>query len=114
MTQCNVRLAVIQRVIIDRQLKETVGGLSPQVHSILKLFAEQRVAALGRATGVEQGPGQLGKLMGDGDGGPGLWGALSGCVCVGVPGLPQAGGQAKQNLESQVADLVKDTVCADI
>ena len=41
------------------------GDLSPHFHSLLKLFAEQRVAAISRATGVEQGPGQLGKLMGE-------------------------------------------------
>ena len=41
------------------------GDLSPHFHSLLKMFAEQRVAAMGRATGVEQGPGQLGKVTGE-------------------------------------------------
>ena len=41
------------------------GDLSPNFHCLLKLFAEQRVAALGRATGEVQGPGQLGKLVGE-------------------------------------------------
>lgn len=41
------------------------GDLSPHFHCALKLFAEERVAALGRATGEVQGPGQLGKLVGE-------------------------------------------------
>ena len=41
------------------------GDLSHHFHCLLKLFAEERVAALGRATGEVQGPGQLGMLMGE-------------------------------------------------
>ena len=41
------------------------GDLSPHFHSLLKVFAEERVAARGRASGVEQGPGQLGLVMGE-------------------------------------------------
>ena len=40
------------------------GDLSPHFHSLLKVFAEERVAAAGRASGVEQGPGQLGLVTG--------------------------------------------------
>ena len=41
------------------------GDLSPHFHSLLKVFAEERVAARGRASGEEQGPGQLGLVMGE-------------------------------------------------
>jgi len=41
------------------------GDLSPHFHSMLKMFAEERVAATGRASGVEQGPGQLGLVTGE-------------------------------------------------
>ena len=41
------------------------GDLSPHFHCLLKLCAEQRVSALGRATGEVQGPGQLGKFVGE-------------------------------------------------
>ena len=41
------------------------GDLSPHFHSLLKLYAEERVVALGRATGEVQGPGQLGKAVGE-------------------------------------------------
>ena len=38
------------------------GDLSPHLHQLLKLFAESRVAAMGRAQGRE---GMLGKVMGE-------------------------------------------------
>ena len=41
------------------------GDLSPHFHSLLKLFSEQRVAAQVRATGMEQGPDQLGMVTGE-------------------------------------------------
>ena len=41
------------------------GDLSPHLHQLLKLFAESRVAAMGRAQGQEPGPGLLGKIMGE-------------------------------------------------
>ena len=41
------------------------GDLSPHFHCLIKLCAEQRVAALGRATGEAPGPGHLGKLVGE-------------------------------------------------
>ena len=41
------------------------GDLSPDLHRLLLVFAESRVAALGRARGWEAGPGELGKVMGD-------------------------------------------------
>ena len=42
-----------------------LGNLSPHFHGLLKVFAEERVAAEGSATGVEQGPGQLGRVTGE-------------------------------------------------
>ena len=50
------------------------GDLSPYFHCLLKLYAEQRVAVLGRATGEVQGPGQLGKFVGE------IRGSVSMCV----------------------------------
>ena len=41
------------------------GDLSPHLHQLLKLFAESRVAAMGRAQGREAGEGMLGKVMGE-------------------------------------------------
>ena len=41
------------------------GDLSPHFHCLIKLCAEQRVAALGRATGEVPCPGHLGKLVGE-------------------------------------------------
>ena len=41
------------------------GDLSPHLHQLLKLFAESRVAAMGRAQGREAGDGMLGKVMGE-------------------------------------------------
>ena len=41
------------------------GDLSPHFHQLLKLFAESRVAAMGRAQGREAGEGMLGKGMGE-------------------------------------------------
>ena len=41
------------------------GDLSPDFHQLLKLFAESRVAAMGRAQGREAGEGMLGKVMGE-------------------------------------------------
>ena len=41
------------------------GDISPHLHQLLKLFAESRVAAMGRAQGQEPGPGLLGKIMGE-------------------------------------------------
>ena len=41
------------------------GDLSPDLHKLLLVFAESRVAALSRAQGWEAGPGQLGKVMGE-------------------------------------------------
>ena len=41
------------------------GEVSPHFHCLIKLCAEQRVVALGRATGEVPGPGQLGKLVGE-------------------------------------------------
>ena len=38
---------------------------SPDLHLLLKTFAESRVAALSRSQGWEAGPGKLGKVMGD-------------------------------------------------
>ena len=37
---------------------------SPHLHQLLRVFAEERVAAEGRAAGVVTGPGALGKIMG--------------------------------------------------
>ena len=39
--------------------------LSPDLHKLLLVFAESRVAAMSRAQGWEAGPGQLGKVMGE-------------------------------------------------
>ena len=50
------------------------GDLSPYFHSLLKLYAEQKVAVLGRSTGEVQGPGQLGKFVGE------IRGSVSMCV----------------------------------
>ena len=41
------------------------GDVSPDLHQLLKTFAESRVAALSRGQGWEAGPGKLGKVMGD-------------------------------------------------
>ena len=41
------------------------GDLSPHLHMLLKLFAESRMEAIGRAQGWEVGPGILGKVMGE-------------------------------------------------
>ena len=41
------------------------GDLSPHLHQLLRLFAESRVAAMGRAQGWEAGPNMLGKVMGE-------------------------------------------------
>ena len=41
------------------------GDLSPDLHKLLLVFAESRVAAMSRAQGWEAGPGQLGKVMGE-------------------------------------------------
>ena len=41
------------------------GDLSPDLHKLLLIFAESRVAAMSRAQGWEAGPGQLGKVMGE-------------------------------------------------
>ena len=41
------------------------GELSPDLHKLLLVFAESRVAALSKAQGWEAGPGQLGKVMGE-------------------------------------------------
>ena len=41
------------------------GDLSSHFHSLLLKFAEERVAREGRASGVEQGAGQLGLVMGE-------------------------------------------------
>ena len=41
------------------------GDLSPHLHSLLKLCAEQRVAGIGRAEGREAGPGVLGRVTGE-------------------------------------------------
>ena len=41
------------------------GDVSPDLHQLLKTFAESRVAALSRSQGWEAGPGKLGKVMGD-------------------------------------------------
>ena len=41
------------------------GDLSSHFHQLLKLFAESRVAAMGRAQGREAGEGMLGKVMGE-------------------------------------------------
>ena len=41
------------------------GELSPHLHQLLKIFAESRVAAMGRAQGWEAGPNMLGKVMGE-------------------------------------------------
>ena len=38
------------------------GDLSPDLHKLLLVFAESRVAAMSRAQGWEAGPGQLGKV----------------------------------------------------
>ena len=35
------------------------------IHQLLRYFAEERVAAEGRASGVVPGPGALGKVMGE-------------------------------------------------
>ena len=43
----------------------TLGDLSPHIHSLLKLCAEQRVAGIGRAEGWEAGPGVLGRVIGE-------------------------------------------------
>ena len=41
------------------------GDLSPHLHSLLKLCAEQRVAGISRAEGREAGPGVLGRVTGE-------------------------------------------------
>ena len=41
------------------------GDCSPHLHQLLRTFAEERVAAEGRATGVVPGPGALGQVMGE-------------------------------------------------
>ena len=41
------------------------GDLSPHLHSLLKLCAEQRVAGISRAEGREAGSGVLGRVMGE-------------------------------------------------
>ena len=41
------------------------GDLSPHLYQLLRVFAEARVAATGRARGYEAGPGELGKVMGE-------------------------------------------------
>ena len=41
------------------------GDLSPDLHKLLLIFAESRVAAMSRAQGWEAGPGQLGKVVGE-------------------------------------------------
>ena len=41
------------------------GDVSPDLHQLLKTFAESRAAALSRSQGWEVGPGQLGKIMGE-------------------------------------------------
>ena len=41
------------------------GYLSPHLHSLLKLCAEQRVAGMSRAEGREVGPGVLGRVTGE-------------------------------------------------
>ena len=41
------------------------GDLSPHLHSLLKLCAEQRVAGISRAEGREAGAGVLGRVMGE-------------------------------------------------
>ena len=41
------------------------GELSPNFHQLLKVCAESRVAAMGRAQGWEAGPNMLGKVMGE-------------------------------------------------
>ena len=41
------------------------GDLSPDLHKLLLVFEESRVAAMSRAQGWEAGPGQLGKVMGE-------------------------------------------------
>ena len=41
------------------------GDLSPHFHQLLKIFAESRVAAMGRAQGREASKGELGKVMGE-------------------------------------------------
>ena len=40
------------------------GDLSPQLHQLLLIFAESRMAALSRAQGWEASDGQLGKVVG--------------------------------------------------
>ena len=42
-----------------------MGRLSHDLHKLLLIFAESRVAAMSRAQGWEAGPGQLGKVMGE-------------------------------------------------
>ena len=41
------------------------GELSPNFHQLLKVCAESRVAAMGRAQGWEAGLNMLGKVMGE-------------------------------------------------
>ena len=42
-----------------------MGGLLALLHQLLRVFAEERVAAEGRAAGVVPGPGALGRIMGE-------------------------------------------------
>jgi hypothetical protein len=41
------------------------GDLSPHLHALLKICAEQRVEGISRAQGWEAGPGTLGRVMGE-------------------------------------------------
>ena len=41
------------------------GDCSPHLHKLLRYFADQRVTAEGRASGLVPGPGSLGKIVGE-------------------------------------------------